>query len=172
MKHVKLLMTAAILATSALSANAAFAKELNPQTKKNLEAAMHGEAYANLKYRTYAEKAREGGNEELAKLFEQSADVEAHEHFAREADAFGLGKSDKENLKESISSEKQNLRDAAAGEHYEKTTMYKQFAEQAAKVGDVEVAKLFEQIRADESDHYEAYKTALDKLEKSAPSKK
>lgn len=167
MKHThKLFMAATMLTLTAFSASAAMAKELNPQTKKNLEAAMHGEAYANLKYRTYAEKARESGNEELAKLFEESADVEAHEHFAREAVAFGLGKSNKENLKESISSEKENLRDAAAGEHYENTQMYKQFAEQAAKAGDTEVAKLFEQIRADEGDHYEAYKTALAKLDK------
>lgn len=172
MNHTKkLLIAATALTLSALSANAAMAKDLNPQTKKNLEAAMHGEAYANLKYRTYAEKARESGNEELAKLFEESADVEAHEHFAREASALGLGKSNKENLKESISSEKENLRDAAAGEHYENTQMYKQFAEQAAKVGDTEVAKLFEQIRADEGDHYEAYKTALAKLEQPAPKK-
>lgn len=161
MKHThKLFMAATMLTLTAFSANAAMAKDLNPQTKKNLEAAMHGEAYANLKYRTYAEKARESGNEELAKLFEESADVEAHEHFAREASALGLAKGSTK-----------DLADAMEGEHYENIKMYKEFSEQAAKVGDTEVAKLFEQIRVDEGDHYEAYKTALAKLD-NAGSKK
>lgn len=166
-KITKILMATAILSIAAFGASPVSAKELNAQTKKNLEAAMHGEAYANLKYRTYADIAREGGNEELAKLFEESADVEAHEHFAREASAFGLGKTDKENLKEAISSEKQNLLDASAGEHYENTQMYKKFSDEATKAGDLEVAKLFEQIRQDEGDHYAAYQAALAKLEKS-----
>ena len=51
---------------------------------------MHGEAFANLKYLRYAEVARESGNAELAQLFESSANVEANEHFAREADALKL----------------------------------------------------------------------------------
>lgn len=148
-----LALTAAVIALTGISANNAFAKDLNPQTKANLEAAMHGEAYANLKYQTYAAKARENGNEELAKLFEESANVEANEHFAREADALGLAKGSEE-----------DLADAMEGEHYENIKMYKEFSEQAAKVGDTAVAKLFEQIRADEGDHYEAYKAALTKI--------
>jgi rubrerythrin len=148
------------LATVALAALVSFshagnAKDLSEQTKKNLETAMHGEAYANLKYMTYAEKAREAGHEELAKLFEESANVEANEHFAREADALGLSKGSMKDLEDSME-----------GEHYENVKMYKEFAEQAAKDGDVEAAKLFEQIREDEGDHYEAYKAALNKLNK------
>lgn len=144
-----------LLVLTSLAAHTALAKDLNPQTKKNLEAAMQGEAYANLKYRTYAEKAREGGNEELAKLFEESANVEAQEHFAREAAALGLAKGSTK-----------DLADAMEGEHYENIKMYKEFSEQAAKAGDTAVAKLFEQIRVDEGDHYEAYKAALAKIEK------
>ncbi|OIN87652.1 MAG: rubrerythrin [Alphaproteobacteria bacterium CG1_02_46_17] len=134
---------------------AAYAKDLNDQTIKNLETAMHGEAYANLKYMTYADKAREAGNEELAKLFEESANVEANEHFAREADALGLSKGSVKDLE-----------DAMEGEHYENVKMYKEFSEQAEAVGDVEAAELFEQIREDEGDHYEAYRAALAKLNK------
>ncbi|MFA7275888.1 MAG: ferritin family protein [Pseudobdellovibrionaceae bacterium] len=151
-----LALTAAVIALTGISSNSAFAKDLNPQTKANLEAAMHGEAYANLKYQTYAAKARADGNEELAKLFEESANVEANEHFAREADALGLAKG----------SEK-DLADAMEGEHYENIKMYKEFSEQAAKVGDTAAAKLFEQIRVDEGDHYEAYKAALAKTKTS-----
>ncbi|HWQ87447.1 MAG TPA: rubrerythrin, partial [Brevundimonas sp.] len=83
---LKALLTSTLVAL-ALSAGAAAAQDLAPQTRANLEAAMHGEAFANLKYLRYAEVARESGDEELARLFESSANVEANEHFAREADA-------------------------------------------------------------------------------------
>jgi rubrerythrin len=135
-------------------AGTAFAEEtLNPQTRKNLEAAMHGEAYANLKYQAYAEHARKSGHPEIAKLFDENANVEANEHFAREADALGLAKSDQA-----------NLADAMAGEHYENTKMYVDFANQAEAAGDKKVAALFRQIAADEGDHYASYKAAADKL--------
>lgn len=114
---------------------------------------MHGEAYANLKYKAYAQKARESGKNELAGLFETAANVEANEHFAREADALRLAKADD-----------LNLVNAMAGENYENTTMYKQFAQQAREDGDIAVAKLFEQIAADEGDHYEAYKRMLTQM--------
>jgi rubrerythrin len=133
------------------------AGELAPQTRKNLDSAMHGEAYANLKYRAYAEAARKAGHEDLAQLFEQSADVEAKEHFAREADASGLAGFDA-----------RNLADALAGEHYENTQMYISFADEADKAGDKKVAKLFRQIAADEGDHYEQFKVAFVKLQSSS----
>jgi len=51
-----------------------------------------------------------------------------------------------------------------AGEHYENTEMYVNFAKQANAVGDKKVAELFRQIAADEGDHYAAYKAAAEKL--------
>ncbi len=146
-------MAATAIALVLGSAGGALAKDISPRTKQNLEAAMHGEAYANLKYRAYAEVARDSGKVDLAKLFEEAANVEANEHFTREADALGLAKTNET-----------NLLDAMTGEHYENTKMYKQFAEQARADGDKSAAKLFEQIAADEGDHYEAYKAALDRL--------
>lgn len=142
---------AAILAVSAGSALAADA--LAPQTRANLEAAMHGEAFAHLKYETYAEAAREHGREDLAKLFEQAAKVEADEHFAREADALKLAGTDVA-----------NLTDAAKGERYENTIMYVKFAEEADRAGDKKVAAMFRQIAEDEGDHYAKYKAALEQL--------
>lgn len=150
----RILLTASLTTLIVFSAHITLAKDLDPQTKKNLETAMHGEAYANLKYRSYAEKAHVGGNEELAKLFEESADDEADDHFALEAKALGLVKDNTD-----------NLRDAMEGENYENMTMYKEFSEQAAKAGDIEVARLFERIRADERAHQEAYKAELIKLQ-------
>jgi rubrerythrin len=145
-------LTGAVVAVLGATGIAA-TSELAPQTRKNLDAAMHGEAYANLKYRAYAEAARKAGNEDLARLFEEAADVESKEHFAREADAAGLAGFDS-----------RNLADAMSGENYENTKMYIGFADDAEKAGDKKVAKMFRQIAADEGDHYQQFKEAFVKL--------
>lgn len=143
---------AAFLSTGAIAA-APEAKPLSAQTRANLEAAMHGEAYANLKYLRYADQAEAAGKPELAKLFRESANIEANEHFDREAQALKLG-----------GANSANLEDAMAGEHYENVTMYIDFANQAEADGDIKVAAMFRQIAVDEGTHYEAYKAALAKL--------
>ncbi len=86
-------------------------------------------------------------------MFDENANVEASEHFAREADALGLAKTDEA-----------NLLDGVAGEQYENTKMYVDFAKQADAAGDKKVAAMFRQIAADEGDHYTAYKNAVEKL--------
>ena len=146
-------LAVATLVASMLAGPVLAADSLAPQTRENLSAAMHGEAFANLKYARYAEVARESGDESLAKLFEESANVEANEHFAREADALKL---DGDNL--------DNLLDAMAGEKFESQTMYINYADQAEKAGDVKVAAMFRQIAADEGDHHARYKSAHDRL--------
>lgn len=143
---------AAFLSTSAIAAPPE-TKPLAPQTRANLEAAMHGEAYANLKYLRYADQAEAAGRPELARLFRDSANVEANEHFDREAQALQLGGADAANLE-----------DAMAGEHYENVTMYIDFAKQAEADGDTKVAAMFRQIAVDEGTHYDAYKAALARL--------
>ncbi|MDD2878053.1 MAG: ferritin family protein [Acidiphilium sp.] len=154
MRHLRILLAATAIAGTSIAAVPAFAEgSLNPQTVKNLETAMHGEAFAHLKYMAYAEHARTSGHPALAKLFDENANVEAYEHFAREADALTLAKADDANLLE-----------AMAGEAYEKTRMYPGFAKQADAVGDKKVAAMFRQIAADEADHYASYKAALDTL--------
>jgi len=75
------------------------------------------EAFATLKYMTYADAARTHGNTQLAGLFERTAAVEHREHFAELARLVGTN-SDK-------------LKDATQGEAYEKTSMYPQMARQA-----------------------------------------
>jgi rubrerythrin len=143
---------AALLSTAAIAATPE-AKPLSAQTRANLEAAMHGEAYANLKYLRYADQADAAGKPELAKLFRASANIEANEHFDREAQALQLG-----------SGNIANLEDAMAGEHYENVTMYVNFAKQAEADGDLKVAAMFRQIAVDEGTHFDAYKAALAKL--------
>ena len=144
-----LALSLATLSTATMAAAPA-AKPLAASTRANLEAAMHGEAYANLKYRRYADQAEAAGNTELAKLFRESANVEANEHFDREAAALKLG-----------STSTANLKDAIAGERYENTKMYIDFAKQAEAAGDSKVAAMFRQIAEDEGTHYRAYEAAL-----------
>ena len=127
---------------------------ISPGTEKNLSTAMKGEAFAYAKYSLYASEARKNGNIKLADLFEKSAHTERFEHFAEEARLSGLVKSDAENLKDAIS-----------GESYEVETMYAEFAKEATAAGDHKVARQFEEIRADEMKHRDAFKAALTEVE-------
>ena len=136
-----------------VSTGFAEAASLHEVTKKNLETAMHGEAYASLKYQAYANKAEKDGNLDLARLYRDTAKVEANEHFDREAEMLDLAGSDVSNLV-----------DAMKGEYVEYTKMYVGFAEQAEKDGDAKAAALFRHMASDEGDHYNSYREALDKL--------
>ncbi len=83
------------------------------RTKANLDTAMHGEALAHAKYMLFAAHARKTGNSALARLFEGTAKVELHEHFAGEAVLAGL-----------VRSTRNNLRKAITGENSEATSLY------------------------------------------------
>jgi rubrerythrin len=126
---------------------------LTARTQENLATAMHGEAFAYAKYSLFAAQARQNGNIELANLFESSAQTERFEHFSEEARLAGL-----------VGSDANNLKDAIKGESYEVETMYREFAAQAASVGDQAAADRFEEIRKDEMKHRDAFKAALAKI--------
>jgi rubrerythrin len=127
---------------------------LDQKTMDNLFTAMHGEAFAYVKYLLYEEHARKSGHKELADLFEKTANTERFEHFAEEAQLAGLVGSDADNLKEAIK-----------GESYEIESMYLEFAQKATVAGDTAAAARFEEIRHDEMGHRDAFKIALAKLE-------
>ena len=114
-------------------------------TQDNLEAAMHGEAFAHAKYSLYAEHARHAGRPALAALFAGTAEIELREHFAAEAVLAGL-----------VGSNEANLANAVADETAEATSVYPGFAVQAARVGDLRAAGLFRQIGHQESAHARA----------------
>ncbi|MFY9733313.1 MAG: ferritin family protein [Candidatus Acidiferrales bacterium] len=126
---------------------------LDQKTLANLSTAMHGEAFAHVKYLLYAEHARKSGNKELADLFEKTANTERFEHFAEEAQLSGL-----------VGNDADNLKDAINGESYEIDTMYLEFAQKAKAAGDKAAAARFEEIRHDEMGHRDAFKAALTKL--------
>ena len=142
------------IATAFFLLGSALARKETPlkkATSDNLSTAMHGEAFAYAKYMLYADHARRAGNENLARLFEESAKTERFEHFAEEARLAALVGSDQENLK-----------DAIQGESYEVDTMYREFSEKAESSGDRAAAKRFQEIRQDEMKHRDAFKAALE----------
>lgn len=122
----------------------------SPQTQKDLEQSMRGEAFANASYRLYAAQAERENLPSVARLFERTADVELGEHFKEEAALSGLAGSDAA-----------NLRAAMAGETYESQKMYPGFAQQAKAGGDGRAAARFSEIARDEGTHARAFGAAL-----------
>lgn len=155
--NLKIVSIASVIGIAALSAGLGrpqSEKKMSEQTLQNLSTAMHGEAFAYAKYMAYAEHARKMGKTDLADLLERTARTERYEHFAEEAKLAGL-----------VGSNVENLKDAIKGESYETETMYRQFAEQAAKAGDHAAAQRFEEIGKDEAKHRDAFVAELDNLQ-------
>lgn len=126
---------------------------VSSETQQNLQTAMHGEAFAHLKYRLFAQQARKEGMTDVAELFDRTAQVEAFEHFSEEAELAGL-----------VGNTFQNLQNAVAGESDEATTMYPEFAAQAGAAGDRAAADRFAEIGRDEMRHRDAFQVALEEM--------
>ncbi len=127
---------------------------ISARSRKNLMEAMRGEAFAFAKYKLFAKQARNNGDNELADIFEKTADQEYLEHFVEQADLLQL-----------VGTDEQDVTNAIAGESFEVDTLYKQFAEEAREDGDEEVAHRFEEIRRDEAFHQLAFHEALIKIQ-------
>ncbi|WP_245687195.1 ferritin family protein [Streptacidiphilus griseoplanus] len=123
---------------------------LNPQTVTDLGASMRGEAFAHASYMLFADQATHEGLPAVARLYQNTAHVELHEHFTEEAALTGL-----------VGSDQANLRTAINGESYESATMYPTFSRQARQDGDANAADLFAEIAKDEGKHRDAFKAAL-----------
>ena len=124
------------------------------KTEANLLAAFAGESQARNKYTYYADKAKKDGFVQIAKIFEETADNErAHAKIWWRL-LTGGAKTTPENLK-----------DAAAGENYEWTTMYKDFAAKAREEGFENIAMLFELVGRIEKEHENRYKKLLENIE-------
>lgn len=125
------------------------------KTYANLLAAFAGESQAKTKYEIFAQKARTEGYEQIGQIFDETSDNEkAH---ARVWLEYIMGNS--------IPSTLENLKDAAAGEHYEWTQMYQEFAEQARKDGFKDIAAKMELIAKVERDHDNRYTQLVQNLE-------
>lgn len=125
------------------------------KTEKNLWAAFAGESQARNKYTYYASKAKKDGFVQISNIFQETADNEK-EHAKI---WFKLVKGGA--VPETI----ENLKDAAAGEHDEWTSMYPEFAKVAREEGFENIAKLFEGVAAIEKEHEERYKLLLTNIE-------
>ncbi len=123
------------------------------RTEANLMAAFAGESQARNKYTYYASKAKKDGYEQIAALFLETAENEK-EHAKI---WFKL-------LHGGVPDTMTNLADAAAGENYEWTDMYKKFAEEAREEGFDHIAKLFDGVAAVEKEHEERYLKLLENV--------
>lgn len=123
------------------------------KTEANLQAAFAGESQARNKYSYYASKAKKDGYEQIAKLFEETADNE-------KAHAKIWFKMLNGGIKETAA----NLEDAANGENYEWTDMYPTFAKEAREEGFTEIATLFDAVGKIEKEHEERFKKLLNNV--------
>ncbi|MDR0981062.1 MAG: rubrerythrin family protein [Methanocalculaceae archaeon] len=117
------------------------------KTEANLQIAFAGESQARNKYNYYASKARKDGYEQIAELFEETANNEK-EHAKIWFKLLHGG---------AVPDTLTNLADAAAGENYEWTDMYAGFAQEAHAEGFEDIAKLFEMVAEIEKHHEERY---------------
>ena len=92
----------ALIATGFIAFSAGAASTNSVATQKNLMDAMHGEAFAYLKYLAYADAARKNGDPELAGIFERAATMERYSHFVGSAGFAHLVGSDAANLNDAI----------------------------------------------------------------------
>lgn len=124
------------------------------QTEKNLEAAFAGESQARNKYTYFASRAKKDGFEQIAAIFQQTADNEK-EH----------AKLWYKELHDGIGTTAENLLDAAEGENYEWTDMYATFAREAEEEGFTALAAKFRAVAAIEKSHEERYRALLSNVE-------
>ncbi len=125
------------------------------KTEANLMAAFAGESQARNKYTYYASKAKKDGYEQIAAIFEETANNEK-EHAKMWFKELHGG---------SVPSTMENLLDAAEGENYEWTDMYDEFAKVAREEGFDRIAKLFEGVAAIEKEHEERYRKLIENIE-------
>ena len=126
------------------------------KTEKNLQAAFAGESQARNKYTYFASVAKKEGFEQIAEIFQKTADNEK-EHaklWFKELGALGDTAA--------------NLLAAAEGENYEWTDMYDTFAKEAEEEGFTAIAAKFRAVAAIEKTHEERYRALLTNVETAA----
>ena len=126
------------------------------KTEKNLQAAFAGESQARNKYTYFASVARKEGYQQIAEIFEKTANNEK-EHAKLWFKALG-----------ELGDTAANLLHAAEGENYEWTDMYATFAKEAEEEGFVELAARFRAVAAIEKTHEERYRKLLNNVEMKA----
>ncbi len=124
------------------------------KTEQNLMTAFAGESQARNKYTFFASQAKKDGYEQVAAIFQETADNEK-EHAKLWFKLLNGG---------AIGSTEENLKAAAAGENYEWTDMYAEFAKTAKEEGFARIAYLFEEVGKIEKEHEERYLKLLENV--------
>ena len=125
------------------------------KTEKNLMEAFAGESQARNKYTYYASKAKKEGYEQIAAIFQETADNEK-EHAKIWFKLLNDG---------NIPTTTDNLKAAANGENYEWTDMYDRMAREAKEEGFDHIAYLFEAVGKIEKEHEARYKKLLENID-------
>ena len=131
-------------------------KYTGTKTEANLQAAFAGESQARNKYTYFASVARKEGFEQIAAIFQATADNEKEHAKLWFKELEGIGDT------------AANLEAAAAGENFEWTDMYEAFAKTAEEEGFAALAKRFRMVAAIEKRHEERYRALLHNIETAA----
>lgn len=125
------------------------------KTEECLKKAFAGESQAATKYQYYASKAKKDGYEQIGSIFEETS-LNEKEHAKI---WFKLLHNNE------MPETTENLKDAAAGENYEWTDMYEDFAKTAEEEGFTKIAFLFREVGKIEKEHEARYKKLLENIE-------
>lgn len=131
-------------------------KYTGTKTEQNLKEAFAGESQARNKYTFWASAARKAGFVQMANIFEETANQEKEHAKMWFKEFYGIGTTE------------QNLKDAAAGENEEWTSMYKRMAEEAEEEGFHELAAKFRLVAEVEASHEKRYLKLLESLQNDA----
>lgn len=123
------------------------------KTEANLKAAFAGESQARNKYTYFASQAKKDGYEQIAAIFEETAQNEKEHAKMWFKELNGIGTT------------AENLVSAAEGENFEWTDMYAEFAKTAEEEGFTELAEKFRMVAAIEKTHEERYRALLHNVE-------
>ncbi len=126
------------------------------KTEQNLRDAFSGESEARNKYTYFASVAKKEGYQQIAAIFEETANNEKEHAKMWFKELQGIGTT------------ADNLLAAANGENYEWTDMYATFAEEAEEEGFTEIAKRFRMVAEIEKSHEERYRALLNNVEMQA----
>ena len=129
------------------------------QTEKNILTAFAGESQARNRYTYFASKAKKDGYVQISTIFEETANQEK-EHAKR---LFKLLEGGEVEISTGfpagvIGTTLENLQEAAAGENFEYTIMYPEFAKTAMEEGFKDIAAIFSAIAVAEKQHEKRYK--------------
>ena len=127
----------------------------NSKTYDNLKTAFAGESQARVKYQFFASRAKKDGYEQIAEIFNKTSDNEK-EHAKLWYKYLNDG---------AVADTRTNLEIAAAGEDYEWTDMYKEFARIAREEGFDEIADKFDGVGAIEKEHEERYRKLIKNID-------